>query len=93
MRRRARTVFKIFICNLPAWTAVQQIVVQAPAVLRGRPQPDPTGAALAEYFPSSTPGEGDLLYQPAGQERPAAPRQPTATGRFDGKLDPARRTA
>ena len=44
--------------------AVEQIVVQAPGGFEWATQPDPTGSALAEYFPSSTSGQGDLYINP-----------------------------
>ncbi len=43
---------------------VSQIVVQAPGGFEWATEPDPTGAALAEYFPSSTSGQGDLYINP-----------------------------
>jgi len=44
--------------------AVNQIVVQGPPGFEWATEPDPTGAALAEYFPGSTPGQGDLYLNP-----------------------------
>ena len=44
--------------------AVSQVVVQAPGGFEWATEPDPTGAALAEYFPSSTSGHGDLYINP-----------------------------
>jgi hypothetical protein len=44
--------------------AVGQIVIQAPGGFEWATAPDPTGAALAEYFPSTTPGAGDLYLNP-----------------------------
>jgi hypothetical protein len=43
---------------------VEQIAVQAPGGFEWATQPDPTGAALAEYFASSSPGAGDLYLNP-----------------------------
>jgi hypothetical protein len=43
---------------------VAQIVVQGSGGFEWATQPDPTGAALAEYFPSSTFGQGDLYINP-----------------------------
>jgi len=43
---------------------VQQIVIEAPGGFEWATAPDPTGAALAEYFPSSTPDQGDLYINP-----------------------------
>lgn len=48
--------------NLPA--PVNQIVIQAAGGFEWATAPDPTGAALAEYFPSSSPGQGDLYINP-----------------------------
>ena len=65
MRPRVRTGFKISICSYPACAAPSsQIVVQAPGGFEWATEPDPTGAALAEYFPSSTSGQGDLYINP-----------------------------
>ena len=43
---------------------VGQIVIQAPGGFEWATAPDPTGAALAEYFPSTSPGAGDLYLNP-----------------------------
>jgi hypothetical protein len=50
------------IANLTA--AVAQIVVQTPGGFEWATEPDPTGAALAEFFPSTSPGQGDLYISP-----------------------------
>ena len=44
--------------------AVSSISIQAPGGFEWATEPDPTGAALAEYFASSTPGQGDLYINP-----------------------------
>jgi hypothetical protein len=44
--------------------AVEQITVQAPGGFAWATGPDASGAALAEYFPSSTAGSGDLYLNP-----------------------------
>jgi len=44
--------------------AVNQIVIKAPGGFEWATEPDPTGAALAEYFPSSSPYQGDLYINP-----------------------------
>ncbi len=62
---RGLTVSRISICVsrvLP--DTVEQIAVQAPGGFEWATAPDPTGAAFAEYFPSSTPGTGDLYLNP-----------------------------
>jgi len=43
---------------------VSQINIEAPGGFEWATEPDPTGAALAEYFPSSIPGQGDLYISP-----------------------------
>ncbi len=43
---------------------VASIAIQAPGGFEWATEPDPTGAALAEYFPSSTSGQGDLYLNP-----------------------------
>jgi hypothetical protein len=43
---------------------VDQIVVQGPAGFEWATAPNPSGNALAEYFPSSTAGQGDLYINP-----------------------------
>ena len=43
---------------------VEQIRVQAAGGFEWATAPDPTGAALAEYFPSSSAGAGDLYLNP-----------------------------
>src|SRR5580658_5081923 len=40
------------------------IVIQAPGGFEWATAPDPTGAPLAEYFASSTAGQGDLYINP-----------------------------
>ncbi len=52
----------LHLSNLTA--AVSQIQVEAPGGFEWATEPDPTGAALAEYFPSSTAGQGDLYLNP-----------------------------
>ena len=44
--------------------AVASIAIQAPGGFEWATEPDPTGAALAEYFASSTAGQGDLYINP-----------------------------
>ena len=44
--------------------AVSSISIQAPGGFEWATEPDPTGAALAEYFASSTPDQGDLYINP-----------------------------
>ena len=41
-----------------------EITVQAPGGFAWATQPDPAGSALAEYFPSSVSGQGDLYINP-----------------------------
>ena len=87
MRPKGRTGFKISICSFPAWPPrSSQIVVQAPGGFEWATEPDPSGAALAEYFPSTTVGAGRPVYQPAGQERHGVSRYDAPAGRLDGKL-------
>jgi hypothetical protein len=43
---------------------VSQITIKAPGGFEWATEPDPTGAALAEFFPSSTAGDGDLYLSP-----------------------------
>ena len=43
---------------------VSQIVVQAPDGFEWATEPDAAGAALAEFFPSATSGQGDLYINP-----------------------------
>ena len=40
--------------------AVAEVDIQAPGGFAWRTEPDPTGAALAEYFPSAAAGQGDV---------------------------------
>ncbi len=44
--------------------SVSAISIQAPSGFEWATEPDPTGAALAEYFPSATSGQGDLYINP-----------------------------
>ena len=44
--------------------AVASIAIQAPGGFAWATEPDPTGAALAEYFPSTTAGQGDVYINP-----------------------------
>jgi hypothetical protein len=44
--------------------SVSGIVIQAPGGFQWATAPDPAGAALAEYFPSSNPLQGDLYLNP-----------------------------
>ncbi len=44
--------------------SVGQITVTAPGGFQWQTAPDQTGAALAEYFPSTNPGQGDLFINP-----------------------------
>ena len=53
--------------------AVTQIVIQAPGGFEWATMPDPTGAALAEFFPSSSPGQGDLYINPEVRSNLASP--------------------
>lgn len=46
---------------------VASIEVQAPDGFAWATEPDPTGAALAEYFPSTTAGQGDVYINPQVQ--------------------------
>jgi hypothetical protein len=43
---------------------VGQIVIEAPGGFQWATAPDPSGAALAEYFPSTSAGTGDLYLSP-----------------------------
>jgi hypothetical protein len=44
--------------------AVSQIVIDSPGGFEWATEPDPLGAALAEFFPASSPGQGDLYINP-----------------------------
>ncbi|MGO9466596.1 MAG: hypothetical protein ACLQVF_20840 [Isosphaeraceae bacterium] len=44
--------------------SISQITVNAPGGFQWQTAPDQTGAALAEYFPSTNPGQGDLFLNP-----------------------------
>ncbi len=45
-------------------STVGEITIQAPGGFQWATAPDPSGAALAEYFPSSIAGHGDLYLNP-----------------------------
>ena len=65
MHLRAPTGSRIFICSSRICPdPSRRSRSRHPAASSGRPQPDPTGAALAEYFASSTAGQGDLYLSP-----------------------------
>ena len=66
--------------------AVSQIVVTAPGGFRWATEPDPTGAALAEYFPSSSPGQSDLYLNPEVKSDLAAPGATLPLGGSTGSL-------
>jgi hypothetical protein len=72
------------ISNLTA--AVGQIVVQAPGGFEWATEPNPTGAALAEYFPSSTAGQGDLYINPEVKSNLAAAGGTLPLGGSTGSL-------
>ena len=65
---------------------VEQIAVQAPGGFEWATAPDPTGAAFAEYFPSSTPGDGDLYMNPQIRSDLPAPRGTLPLGGSTGSL-------
>jgi hypothetical protein len=44
--------------------AVSAIAIRAPGGFEWATEPDPTGAALAEYFPSTAAGQGDVYINP-----------------------------
>ena len=64
-RPKVRTGFKIWACNYPdlpprsarSWS-------RQPDGFEWATEPDPVGAALAEFFPSPTSGQGDLYINP-----------------------------
>ena len=72
------------ISNLAA--PIAQIVVQAPGGFEWATEPDPTGAALAEYFPSTTPGEGNLYINPEVKSNLAAAGSTLPLGGSTGSL-------
>jgi len=66
--------------------AVNQIVVESPGGFEWATEPDPTGAALAEYFPSSSPGQGDLYINPQVKSDLTASGGPLPLGGSTGSL-------
>jgi hypothetical protein len=66
--------------------AVAQVVVQAPGGFEWATEPDPTGSALAEFFPSSSPGQGDLYINPEVKSNLAAASSTLPLGGSTGSL-------
>ena len=66
--------------------AVASIAIQAPGGFEWATQPDPTGAALAEYFPSTTAGQGDLYLSPEVQSDLPPPGGSLPLGGSTGSL-------
>ena len=65
---------------------VEQIAVQAPGGFAWATAPDPAGAAFAEYFPSSSPGVGDLYLNPEVRSDLPAPGGTLPLGGSTGSL-------
>ena len=65
---------------------VEEISVQAPGGFQWATSPDPTGAAFAEYFPSSSPGVGDLYLNPQVRSDQPAPGGTLPLGGSTGSL-------
>src|SRR5262249_25900640 len=65
---------------------VSQIVMDAPGGFGWATEPDPTGAALAEYFPSSTAGQGDLYINPQIRSDVSVSGGPLPLGGSTGSL-------
>ncbi len=65
---------------------VAQVTVQAPGGFRWATQPDPSGIALAEYFPASSPGQGDLYFNPQVKSDQTAAGGPLPLGGSTGSL-------
>ena len=65
---------------------VASIAIRAPGGFAWATQPDPTGAALAEYFPSSTAGQGDLYLSPEVQSDLPPPGGSLPLGGSTGSL-------
>jgi hypothetical protein len=65
---------------------VDQIAIQAPGGFGWATQPDPTGAALAEFFPASSPGQGDLYMSPEVKSNLPAPGAALPLGGSTGRL-------
>ena len=86
MRPRARTVFKIFTCRYPISTRRREIVVTAPGGFEWATEPNPTAAALAEYFPWTSPGEGNLYINPEVKSDLAATGSTLPLGGSTGTL-------
>ena len=66
--------------------AVSQITVQAPGGFEWATTPDPSGYAFAEYFPSSTSGQGDLYINPQVNSDLASPGTTLPLGGSTGSL-------
>ena len=67
---------------------VSSIAIQAPGGFQWATEPDPTGAALAEYFPSSTSGQGDLYLNPEVKSDLPPPGGSLPLGGSTGSLIP-----
>ncbi len=65
---------------------VEQIAVQAPGGFAWATAPDAAGAALAEYFPASSPGSGDLYLNPQVRSDLPAPGGTLPLGGSTGSL-------
>lgn len=65
---------------------VSQITVTAPGGFEWQTAPDQTGAALAEYFPSTTSGQGDLFINPEVNSHQPAPGGTLTLGGSTGSL-------
>ena len=63
-----------------------EIIVQAPGGFEWATEPDPAGAALAEYFPSATAGQGDLYINPQVKSDLGTSGQPLPLGGSTGSL-------
>jgi hypothetical protein len=66
--------------------AVAQLDIQGPAGFEWATAPDPTGAALAEYFPASSPGQGDLYINPRVKSDVPSPGSALTLGGSTGSL-------
>ncbi len=79
--------FKMSTCNFQAFpNPVAEISVTAPGGFAWATQPDPSGFAMAEYFPSSTTGMGDLYINPQVRSTGAVNGVPLPLGGSTGNL-------
>jgi hypothetical protein len=74
----------LHLSGLPA--AVAGIDITAPGGFEWATEPDPAGAALAEYFPSASPGQGDLFLNPEIRSDRAPAGGPLPLGGSTGSL-------